>query len=273
MKEREIKVHAHRGDRGSFPANSIPAFISAVKKGSDAIEMDVVISRDRKVVVSHEPYMASRYVLTPEGKPVGSDRAFRLFELTYDSIREFDAGSKPDPNFPRQKNMRTYKPLLGEVIDTVESHVLEKGWRPIIYNIEIKSDPRNYGIDSPHPEELVDLVLEVIRLKGIAARALVQSFDPRVLNILKKREPELRVSLLVGIGETSEKLSRLEFIPEVYSPHSSLLIGKEQVAYFQQMEMQVIPWTVNSRKDIRRMIRFGVDGVITDFPERVLRRL
>lgn len=273
MKEREIKVHAHRGDRGSFPENSIPAFISAVKKGSDAIEMDVVISRDRKVVVSHEPYMASRYMLTPEGRPVGSGRSFKLFEMTYDSIREFDAGSKPDPGFPRQKNIRTYKPLLGEVIDKVESHVLERGWHPVTYNIEIKSDPRKYGVEFPYPEELVDLVLEVIRDKGIQARTLFQSFDPVILNILKAKQPELPVSLLVGVGESTDKLSRLDFIPEVYSPHYSILVGEDQVDYLQKMQMQVIPWTVNSRKDIRRMIRFGVDGIITDYPERVLRKL
>ena len=91
-----IQVQGHRGDRGNFPENSIPAFRSAIKKGVDVIELDVVISKDKKVVVSHEPYMSSLYVSTSTGDSISkaNERSFNMYEMTYDSIRQFDSGSR-----------------------------------------------------------------------------------------------------------------------------------------------------------------------------------
>lgn len=90
------EVQGHRGDRGNFPENTIPAFLSAVKKGADVIELDVVISKDQKVVVSHETFMSSQYMLDLEGKPITKEKekSYNLYEMTYDSIKKFDSGSR-----------------------------------------------------------------------------------------------------------------------------------------------------------------------------------
>src|SRR5690606_18139364 len=156
-------LQGHRGDRGNFPENTIPAFLSAVKKGADVVELDVVISKDGKVVVSHEPFMSSLYVTTPAGDSIAkeTERSYNLHEMTYDSIRKYDTGSKGNKNFTQQQKMRTYKPLLEEVIDSVENYVKANNSKPVHYNIEIKSEEKEYGISQPQPSVFVDMVMKV----------------------------------------------------------------------------------------------------------------
>ena len=137
----KIEVQGHRGDRGNFPENSLPAFISAVKKGVDVIELDVVISKDNKVVVSHEPFMSSLYVLTPAGNSIAKkdEKSYNLYTMMYDSIKKFDGGSKGNKNFTQQDKIKVYKPLLSEVLDSVENYIAANKLKPVKYNIEIKS--------------------------------------------------------------------------------------------------------------------------------------
>lgn len=124
-KDASVEIQGHRGERGHFPENSLPAFINAIKGSADVLEMDVVITKDQKVVVSHEPFMAARYVLQPNGDSISEkeERSFNIHKMTYDSVRKFDAGSRGNSNFPAQRKMKTYKPLLSEVIDSVESFI------------------------------------------------------------------------------------------------------------------------------------------------------
>ncbi|MDX1426916.1 MAG: glycerophosphodiester phosphodiesterase family protein, partial [Salegentibacter mishustinae] len=166
--ELQVKVQGHRGDRGNFPENTIPAFISAVKKGVDVIELDVVISKDKKVVVSHEPFMHSLYVLTPSGDSISEDKqeSFNIYKMPYDSIKKFDSGSKGNRLFPNQQKQKTYKPLLSEAIDSVETYIAENNLQPVSYNIELKSSEDKYGNYQPAPEEFVNLVMEVIQNKN-----------------------------------------------------------------------------------------------------------
>ena len=272
---RAMEVQGHRGDRGNFPENSIPAFISAVKKGVDVLEMDVVISADKKVVVSHEPYMASEYMLTPEGKPVlaGQEEDFNIFRMDYDSVLKFDGGSAGNLSFPRQQKMKTHKPLFSEVIDSVENYIRYHKLKSVGYNIELKSQPENYGTYQPFPEEFIDLVIEQVKTKGVEDKIVIQSFDARLLNLLRKKYPEIPISFLVGNGSLVENLSRLDFKPEIYSPDYVLLKNKKNVDSIKALGMKVIPWTVNEKRYIKQMIRFQVDGIITDYPERMLDQL
>ncbi|WP_304037525.1 glycerophosphodiester phosphodiesterase family protein, partial [Mesonia mobilis] len=107
---KKVEIHGHRGDRGHFPENSIPAFLSALQKGVDVIEMDVVISKDKKVVVSHEPFMASLYMLQPNGKSIlkNEEKNFNLYQMDYEVIKQFDGGSKINPKFLQQQKIKTY---------------------------------------------------------------------------------------------------------------------------------------------------------------------
>ncbi|KAF2080118.1 glycerophosphodiester phosphodiesterase family protein [Flavobacterium sharifuzzamanii] len=271
--KKTIEVQGHRGDRGNFPENSIPAFLSAVKKGADVVELDVVISKDQKVVVSHEPFMSSQYMLDSEGKTIVKDKekSFNLYEMTYDSIRKFDGGSRGNNAFPMQQKQKTYKPLLSEVIDSVEDYIAKNNLKPVRYNIEIKSEKSDYGKRQPEPEAFTDLVMKIVKEKGIVQKINIQSFDPTVLNVMHKRYPKTKIAYLVGDGGIAKNLLLLDFKPEIYSPHYKLL-NQEAVDSLRFMKMKIIPWTVNDDKAIDNMIQLQVDGIITDYPEKVLKR-
>ena len=267
-----VQVQGHRGDRGNFPENSLPAFKSAVKKGVDVLELDVVVSRDHKIVVSHEPYMSSLYASTPAGDSISQagERSYNMYEMNYDSIRQYDVGSRGNPRFPEQEKMKTYKPLLSEVLASKEAFIAEEDLQPVKYNIELKSVEAEYGIYQPQPQEFVDLVMEIIREKEIGDRINIQSFDPAILNVVHREYPETELAYLVSGEGIEENLSLLEFKPEIYSPNFRLVKDSAFVESIKSMEMELIPWTVNEREDIRKMMRLGVDAIITDYPEKVL---
>jgi glycerophosphoryl diester phosphodiesterase len=269
-----VEVQGHRGDRGNFPENTIPAFISAVKKGADVVELDVVISKDNKVVVSHEPFMSSKYVITPDGFAVTKEqeKSFNLHKMVYDSIRKFDTGSNGNKSFPEQRRIKTYKPLLSEVIDSVETYISTHNLKHIRYNIEIKSEKQEYGISQPMPEEFVKLVMQVINNKKIAKRVNIQSFDPDILNVMHVIYPKMKLAYLTDKPGIDRNLNELNFIPNIYSPNYKL-VTTEFIDSLKSKKMKVIPWTVNNAKDIDAMLALKVDGIITDYPERVIEKL
>lgn len=274
VQQNKIEVQGHRGDRGSYPENTIPSFYSAIKKGVDVIELDVVISGDNKVVVSHEPYMLSLYMLDPAGDsiPEADQKKYNFYKMSYDSIRKFNAGSKGNKLFPGQKSMSAYKPLLSEVIDSVEAFIQKNNYQRIKYNIELKSGKEEYGEFQPFPEEFIDLVMEIIQDKKLENFSSIQSFDTRVLNYLNKAYPNMEVGYLVGSTGVQKNLSKLDFKPDNYNPYFGLVKSKEFVDSVKTMKMKLIPWTVNQDEDIMRMIEMGVDGLITDYPEKVIEK-
>lgn len=272
--KRTVEVQGHRGDRGNFPENTIPAFLSAVKKGVDVIELDVVISKDQKVVVSHETFMSAQYMSDPAGNPVTKEkeRSYNLYEMSYDSIKSYDSGSRGNASFPNQQKMKTYKPLLSEVIDSVEHYIKVNKLKPVRYNIEIKSEKADYGKRQPQPDVYAAMVMKIIRDKGIEKKMNIQSFDPLLLNVLHKKYPKPVIAFLTGEGTLTENLSKLDFVPQIYSPNYKLL-DQEQVDALRVLKMKIIPWTVNEDVTIDQMIELKVDGIITDYPEKVLKKL
>lgn len=266
------QIQGHRGDRGNFPENSIPAFISAVKKGVDVLELDVVISKDRQVVVSHEPYMSSLFASTATGDSIKKvdERSYNLYEMNYDSIRHFDVGSRGNRLFPDQKKLETYKPLLLEVIDSVEAFIAVAGLAPVKYNIELKSVEAEYGKYQPQPSEFVDLVMDIIKAKEIEEKIYIQSFDHNILNLMNEKYPETDIAYLVYREGIDQNLALINFIPEIYSPNYELVKNEQFVDSIRSKEMKLIPWTINEKEDIQKMMELKVDGIITDYPERVL---
>jgi glycerophosphoryl diester phosphodiesterase len=269
-----IEVQGHRGDRGNFPENSLEAFISAIDKGVDVIELDIVVSKDKKIVISHEPFMSSQYVSLPDGTSIlkEKEKSYNLYQMTYDSIKKFDAGSKGNPGFPKQKRIKTYKPLLSELIDSVENYIVKNKLQRVRYNIEIKSSTNEYDISQPQPERFVEMVMELVKKKGVQDKINIQSFDPAILNALYKKYPAIKTAFLAGNKGLEENLSKLNFLPQIYSPYYKL-VNKPLVDSVKALKMRIIPWTVNEEEDIDKMIKLKVDGIITDFPEKVLKKL
>lgn len=267
-----LDIQGHRGARGLMPENTIPAFIRALELGVTTLELDVVISRDRQVVVSHEPFLSHTICTGPDGEKISAaqEDQYNLYRMTYDEIHRSDCGSQEHPDFPQQKKIAAYKPLLSEVIDSVEQYLKEHDRPPVQYNIETKSAESGDGVFHPAPAEFVTLLLEVIQTKGIEDRTTVQSFDVRTLQEAKRLAPTLRQALLVENRRGVKKnIEALGYTPEVYSPYYRL-VDKALRKYTREQGMQLIPWTVNKPKDIREMLQLGVDGIISDYPDRVI---
>ena len=267
----KIDVQGHRGCRGLLPENTLLAFQKAIDLGVNTLEMDLVISKDKKVVVSHDPYMNHEIALDLNGYEISEadEKSYILYEMPYDSIKMYDCGSKPHPRFPNQKKQKVHKPLLAEVIDLVEVQTQYS----IHYNIEIKSLPLWDNQFTPKVEEFVALVLKVINEKGISNRVTLQSFDVRALEEIKRVAPQITTSLLVDEFESiNDKLKFLSFKPEIISPYFKL-IDASIVKNLHSDGYKVIPWTLNEQKDIKDMIDFHVDGIISDYPDVVIQLL
>lgn len=267
----DFEVIGHRGHAGKLPENSLPAFIDAVKKGVDAIELDVVVSADRKLVVSHEPYMASDYMLDPNGNRIAheDEKTYNLYKMDYELIRRFDSGSGKNLRFSKQKRVPAYKPLLSEMIDSVENYIEENDLPPVKYYVEIKSEKSFYGKFQPYPEEFVELMLQLTEEKDIQDKLVLQSFDINILEELHQKKPDLTLSYLVEKGSMSKNLKLLSFQPTIYSPYYKNL-RLTDIALAAEKGIRVIPWTVNEKSWMKKMIKMGVDGIITDYPQKLL---
>lgn len=268
-------VEGHRGCRGLMPENTVPAFLKALDLGVTTLELDVVISQDKQVVVSHEPYFNADITLSPEGKPINKkdQKSLNLYQMPYSTIKQYDVGSLGNPNYPEQQKINTYKPLLSEVIREAESYRKKKGLPAFSYNIEVKSVPSEYGTYQPEPAPFSDLVYAQIMEQLPPERVIIQSFDFAVLKHWKAqidagKYRKVRLAALVENLRSPEKqLEELGFLPDIYSPYFRLL-SPEKISRLHEMGIKVIPWTVNKADDMKQLIGWDVDGLITDYPDK-----
>lgn len=264
-------VHGHRGCRGLLPENTIPAFLKATDLGCDFLEMDVVISADGQVVVSHEPWMDHLICLDPNGDPIAeaNERSHNLYRMSAAEIRTYDCGSLEHPDFPEQDQRKAFKPLLRNLIELVDEHALLSGVAPPSFNIELKSDSALYGSFQPDPVTFVGIVLGVIDEIGIGDRCILQSFDPAILEALHRERPEIPLAFLVeDDADLGTQLARLTFPPAIYSPHFTLA-DTDLLSALRARNIELVVWTVNEPADIKGMLDLGVDGIISDYPDRV----
>lgn len=266
----EFYKEGHRGTRGLMPENTIPAMKLAIENGANIIELDIQISKDNQVMVAHDPHINPQISLLPNGAeiPAADKDKYLLHQMPYDSIRKFDVGSKFHEGFPKQKKFSTYIPLFGELIDSVEHFTREKGYEPVVYNIEIKARPDKDGEYQPVPATLVDLVMDVVNSKDIGNRFYIQSFDIRQIQEVHKRYPGVVTGFLTGDNKKSleDNLRAIGFTPDIYSP-SYKLATPELVQQAHAHGMKFVPWTVNTLEEMKAMKAMGVDGIITDYPD------
>ena len=263
-------LQGHRGCRGLMPENTIPAMLKAIDLGVTTLEMDVVITKDNQVLLSHEPFFNHEIATKPDGKPVTLAEAkdLNIFKMTYAEVKGFDVGSKPNPRFPQQQKFKVGKPLLGDLIDSTEQYAQQKG-KILFYNIETKSAPKGDGIYHPAPAEFVDLLMGVIQSKGVQDRVIIQSFDFRTLQYLHGKYPTVKTALLIEDNNTrslEDQLNSLGFKPDIYSPHHSL-VNTALIEKCRQKGIKVIPWTVNNIARMKKLKELGVDGIISDYPD------
>jgi glycerophosphoryl diester phosphodiesterase len=264
--KKQIIIQGHRGCRGLLPENSIPAFEKAMDLGINTIELDIAITKDRLVVVSHEPYMNPLICSQPNGSEIKvSDEKINLYKLTHNEIKQYDCGSKFHPKYPNQEKLKTYKPLLAEVFELAKVKNSD-----VSFSIEIKSKPEYYDVFTPPPETYVKLILEEINKHEMFNHVNLQSFDIAILEEVYIQSPKMRVALLVDDNETiNTKLNTISYKPDIVSPYYKLLTA-EAVDSYQRQGFLIIPWTINKEEDLKRMIAWNVDGIITDYPNRLI---
>lgn len=271
--QQTFDLQGHRGARGLAPENTIPGFLKALEHNVDTIELDVVVTADRKILVSHEPWFHHNYSTKPDGSPVTEEEQMELniFEMTYEETRQFDVGKRSHPSFPGQSTQSARKPLLTEGIRTVENYANEHDVAPVMYNIEMKSDPDLYGEFYPQPEEfamlLNDVLTELAVEFDLLDRIVVQSFDPAALIEFRNIKPDISLAMLVSNNQSMQSyIDTLGFTPEIWSPNYQL-VTQEMVTEAHNRGMKVIPWTVNTVEEMRELLDLGVDGIITDYPD------
>ncbi len=262
-------LQGHRGARGLAPENTIPSFLKALEYGVNTLECDVVVSKDKRIVVSHEPWFSHEISTAPDGTPINAatEKQFNIYEMSYNEILRFDVGKRGHARFPRQQPMPAVKPLLSDVFREVDAYCLRHNLQPVRFNIEIKSTPEGDGKFHPAPEEFAKLLYNELQQADMIARATVQSFDVRALQAMHKLDSTLSLALLVeNTMSLRENLQRLGFTPDIYSPYYRL-VNAELVAQVHQRGMKLIAWTVNSLSDMKALLELGVDGLITDYPD------
>ena len=260
-----LDIQGHRGARGLAPENTIPSFLIALDHGATTLELDVAISADNQVVLSHEPWMSHTICSHPDGKAVTQQeaRSLNLHDMTASEIAEFDCGLRGHPGFPEQVPMAVHKPTLADLVAAIE----QRGESPR-YNIEIKSWPEGDGVFHPNPDAFASLLLAQLRKLGLMEHSNVQSFDPRALEAVRQQAPDLPLAWLVGNDDGFKaNMNRLSFVPEIYSPGHAL-VDTILVRQVHEIGMLLVPWTVNDTSRMAELVSLGVDGLITDYPDR-----
>lgn len=286
---------AHRGGKSLYPENTIPAMKNALKMNVRTLEMDLAITKDKKVILSHDAFLSPELITKPDGTYIPKDSGFyyKIYEMPYSKIRTFDVGLKKLDNYPDQKKMKVQKPLFSDIIDACESYSRELK-RPLpYYNIETKTRPFSDNIFHPEPKEFVDLMMKIIVEKGIQDRVIIQSFDPRTLEFIHKEYPKIMTALLVEkvddkkleqqrahfknipvekfklypnhLNGVAGDMKFLSYIPTIYSPDHRLVTAA-LVQECHALGMKVIPWTVNTKERLQELKSMGIDGVISDDP-------
>ena len=278
-----VDVQAHRGGMGLLPANTLESMKNAVDLNVNTLEMDIVVTKDKKVILSHDKFFTEE-TTRPDGSHVKKeDPREYIWKMTYDEIKKYDVGMKKLPNFPEQKCIPTIKPLLSDVLSFIENYAKEKGMAPMKYNIEIKADPDwnggIEGVDWPVYNEMVDICVEVLNSFNLGERLIVQTFDERALAYMNEKYPELHLSYLVGGDEVrwlenkemdfDTILGNIGFVPEWFSP-ASVFVTKSNVEEAHRRGMKVVTWTVDNKDDMVKMIEAGVDAIISNYPNRLL---
>jgi glycerophosphoryl diester phosphodiesterase len=250
-----IQVHGHRGARAVRPENTLPAFEYAIGLGVDVLELDMAVTKDDVVVISHDPIVNAEICQGPgAGKPLRS--------LTFAEVRQIDCGSLRNPHFAQQQPVPgTRIPTLDEVFALAKKGAFH-------FNIETKIFAGKPDL-APAPGKFAQLVLDIVRKHKLESRVILQSFDFRTLHAMKKLEPRIRLSALDERGKLDFVALARESGASIVSPHYSL-VTPEKVKAAHAAGLQVVPWTANERKDWEKLVAAEVDAIISDDPASLI---
>jgi glycerophosphoryl diester phosphodiesterase len=264
-----IRIHGHRGSRGILPENTLESFAFAIKAGAEAIELDVVMSGDGQLVVSHDPFIHHEICSHSDGRRITpeEEKDLNIFKMNIGEVKSFLCGTFAHHRFPEQNILRSNKPTLSELWNFVKEYCALNNFEIPLFNIEIKSSPEWDGTFHPYPAEYAKSFYAQFIALDFTENAWIQSFDARILNELHALDSSLRLIYLSDDSGKSidEKLEELNFSPFGYSP-SWRILDEEIVSVCNTRQLELLAWTVNEKDLAQRLMRMGVKNIITDYP-------
>jgi glycerophosphoryl diester phosphodiesterase len=281
-------AQGHRGARGLAPENTLPAFERALEVGVNTLELDVGVTADGVVVVAHDPYLNPAITRNASGQWLPPGKGPTLKSLTLAQLQAYDVG-RINPDTPYGKTFSTQVPRDGTRVPTLASLlalVKDRGINDVRFNIETKINPTQPD-ETVNPEQMVRALLNVVREAGMVKRVSIQSFDWRTLQIVQGFEPTIpTVYLSIQTANTDNirdgawtagfKIAEHGSVPKmvkaaggaVWSPNGGA-VTEALVKEAQVIGLKVVPWTINTPADMERLLGWGVDGIITDYPDRL----
>ena len=287
-----VRIFGHRGARGEIAENSIEGFKHTFALGIKAVEFDVVISKD-KIPVLYHYFNLMPYLVKDESGNWLKNSELKVFDKSYEELRKYNIGglnpeSKHGKRFKEQKLLKNAKiPKLSELLELAS----RKENKDVFLNIEVKSTPFKLGL-TPIPSDTVSLILKDIDTHKLEDRIIISSFDWRILYELKKQNPRILrgfITLQQDLSTTKKNiyenspwmaknysLDELFLIPNIIKSLEGHVwsafyrdVTKQNVELAHKHGLATCVWTVNREQDIIRMIEYGVDGIITDYPKKV----
>ena len=291
-KPNHIKIYGHRGARGDLPENTLESFKYLFDNAINAYETDILISKDLVPVITHDFRLDPSLTKDKEGNWI-KDENIKIFDLTYDEISNFDVGSlnkltRYGRKFVNQRSLENQKiPKLSELLELSSKNVLQN----LLINLEIKSTPDEKNL-TPDPKDLVQIVLNEINNSNLKDKIIISSFDWRILREVKKQSPEIPRAYLTFQQEKGMKIKKTIYSKSPWIDHIPLTIvydlpkiikelgGSAWHPYYKDINKKAVKdahdnnlpvnvWTVNDEDDMLKMIEYGVDGIMTDYPLRL----
>ena len=285
-------VQGHRGTRGLAPENTIAAFQRALDIGITTVETDLAVTKDGVLVISHDPYLNPDFVRGPDGVWLAA-KGPTIHALTLAELKRYDIGRlNPASAYARQFPLQ--QPADGQRFPTLAElfALAQASAKSVRFNLETKITPTSGG-ETPDPKTFAKLTVDAIRKAGLAARVTVQSFDWRTLLEVKQLAPDIETACLTIETENFDSVQRNSGKPSPW--HAGLDLAQygsslprlvkaagcstwsmfwrnltlEEMAEAQRLGLKVLPWTVNDPADMARLIDWRVDGIITDYPDRL----
>lgn len=287
-------LQGHRGARGLAPENSLPAFERALALGVTTLELDIGVTADGAVVIAHDPYLNPAITRDAAGQWIAGPKGPTLRSLTLQQVQAYDVG-RIRPDTPYANTFATQQPRDGTRIPTLaslfalvkEREAKAPGAAPVRFNIETKLNPTQPD-ETVSPEAMTRALLDVVRQAGIAQRVSIQSFDWRSLRLVRQLAPEIPTVCLTlqtanndnlrdGLwtagmvaaehGNNPARMAKAAGCA-TWSPNGGA-VTEALVKEAQGLGLKVVPWTINAPADMDRLIGWGVDGLITDYPDRL----
>ena len=287
-----IKIYGHRGARGDLPENTLESFKYLFKNNINAYETDILISKDLIPVITHDFRLDPSFTKDNEGNWI-TDENIIIFDLSYDELLKFDVGSlnklsRYGRRFVNQKTLENQKiPKLSELLELSSKNKSEN----LLINLEIKSTPDEENL-TPTPEEMVKLVMKEVNKSNLQNKIIISSFDWRTLTEIKNLYPEISRAYLSFQQQAGIKIKNTIYnrspwmsylplfekyeLPKIITSQGGKAlhpyhkdITKKLVDISHQEDLPVNVWTVNEENDMLKMIEYGVDGIMTDYPLRL----